>query len=72
MPANQAWNECEAAGNHYLSTYATLTSDDEGINEDPSSTEGTSAMPCPEGHSTAFSLIKHPLVDAEQLLLKVS
>ncbi len=68
----QAWNECETAGNNYLNTYATLSSDDEDMAEDPSSTEGTSAKLSSGDLSTALNLVQHPLVHAEQLLLKVS
>ncbi|CAL5224694.1 g7420 [Coccomyxa viridis] len=66
----EAWNECETAGNNYLNTYATLSSDDEDMAEDPSSTEGTSAKLSPGDLSTALNLVQHPLVHAEQLLLK--
>ena len=44
----QAWNECEAAGENYLNTYAAMRSDD-----DDSEMEG------PEGE--LFSAKEHPM-----------
>ncbi len=67
----QAWNECETAGNNYLNTYATLSSEDEDMEEDAPSTEGTPPQPCTGALPTTLNSVQHPLIHAEQLLLKV-
>ena len=72
-PAVQAWTKCEAAGNHYLSTYAALSSSDhEGMSEDALSTQGAAAVPCCKDLAAIISPIKHPFVYAEHVMLQVN
>ena len=54
----QAWNECEAAGENYLNTYAAMRSDDEDDEVEE-----------PEGE--LFNAEEHPVVHAHQTTLKV-
>ena len=67
----QAWTNCEAAGDHYLSTYAALTSDDKGMDEDAPSIGCAAAVPCCKDLAAIISPVGHPLVYAEHVLLKV-